>query len=60
MANRIITPQEAARGIVEITERHAKTLEEKDRTEFMRACYEWLHGELFNSKPPTGDSDAND
>lgn len=57
MANRIITPQEAARGIVEITERHAKTLDEKDRAAFMRACYEWLHGALANSRPPTGDSE---
>lgn len=58
MANRLITPEEFARGIVEITERHARTLEEKGRAAFMRACYEWLRDALAESRPSSGDSNA--
>ena len=56
MTNRIITADEAARDVAEITKRYAEKLPEKDREAFVHACYEWLAGLLMNSPSPRGDS----
>jgi hypothetical protein len=47
MANRLITPDEFARGTLQIMRDHAAKLPEGKRERFYRACASWLSGGVY-------------